>query len=331
MYNFCTLFDSNYLSRGIAMYESLKLHCGDFHLYVFAFDENAQTILNKLAFEHVTVISLKEFENERLLAVKPTRSRAEYCWTCTSSTILYVLNNFEVDNCTYVDADLFFYSSPKVLFDEMGDNSVLITEHRYTKKYDRTEIAGKYCVQFVTFKKNPIGLKVLNWWVESCLEWCFDRYEDGKFGDQKYLDDWTTRFTGVHVLKHLGGGLAPWNIQQYEIDTTIGDRIFFNEKNVSTKFEAVFYHFHYVRFYKNNLLDLGWFSLPKNTVKKLYVSYIKQLDSAAGKINEIDSSYSENLRPFSLLESASIKDRLKILIKLVTKKNLYKKYKFISH
>ena len=94
---------------------------------------------------------------------------------------------------------------------------------------------------------------------------------------------------------------------------------------------TVFYHFHYVRFYKNNLLDLGWFSLPKNTVKKLYVSYIKQLDSAAGKINEIDSSYSENLRPFSLLESASIKDRLKILIKLVTKKNLYKKYKFISH
>ncbi|MFN3270416.1 MAG: hypothetical protein ACK42G_07510, partial [Candidatus Kapaibacteriota bacterium] len=34
--------------------------------------------------------------------------------------------------------------------------------------------------------------------------------------DQLYLDDWTERFKGVHVMKHLGGGLAAWNVQQYE-------------------------------------------------------------------------------------------------------------------
>ena len=59
-----------------------------------------------------TIISLKEFEDEELLRIKPSRSIAEYCWTCTSSTILYVLEKYKVESCTYLDADLFFYSSP---------------------------------------------------------------------------------------------------------------------------------------------------------------------------------------------------------------------------
>ena len=218
MYNFCTLFDSNYLSRGIAMYESLKRHCTNFHLYIITFDDKAYSILNKLALENITVVSLKEFENEKLLAVKPTRSRAEYCWTCTPSTILYIFDTYKVENCTYIDADLYFYSSPQVLFDEMDNKSVLITQHRFTPKYDRSKIAGKYCVQFMTFKNNTDGLKVLNWWVDACIEWCYDKYEDGKFGDQKYLDDWTIRFKGiVHDLKHLGGGMAPWNIDRKSV------------------------------------------------------------------------------------------------------------------
>ena len=216
MYNFCTLFDSNYLSRGIACYRSLEKHYGDFHLYIFAFDEKSYSILKKLEFKKATIISLKEFEDEELLTVKPTRSIAEYCWTSTSSTILYVLKNFNVDNCTYIDSDIFFYSSPKEIFDEMGDKSILLTEHRYSPRYNKELKAGKYCVQFVTFKNDERGLKALNWWRDRCIEWCYNRFEDGKFGDQLYLDDWTERFEGVHVMQNLGGGLAAWNIQQYK-------------------------------------------------------------------------------------------------------------------
>jgi len=276
MYNFCTLFDSNYFSRGIAMYESLERHCASFHLYVFAFDENCLKSLRTLRYPHLTVISLNEFEDDELLRVKPSRTIAEYCWTCTSSTILYVLSRFDVDQCTYLDADLYFFDSPATLLEEMGSNSILITEHRYTPKYNKAKRSGTYCVQFISFKKDNRGLAALNWWRARCLEWCYARLEDGKFGDQLYLEDWTTRFEGVHVLQHLGGGLAAWNIQQYEI--TSSDKYLYGREYISGKeFPVIFYHFHYVRLFQNGLVELGRRDLNTKILKHLYRPYLSTL------------------------------------------------------
>jgi hypothetical protein len=274
-YNYCTLFDSLYLSRALAMYDSLKSNTSNFHLYIFPFDDRSEQILKELSLENVTIISLNEFEDERLLGIKNSRTKGEYCWTCTPATIHYCISKFNLDHCTYIDADLFFFSNPNILVDEMKDKSVLITEHRYSKEYNRSLKAGIYCVQFITFKNTTDGLTVLNWWLDRCLEWCYSRYEDGKFGDQKYLDDWTTRFTGVHVLKHLGGGVAPWNIQQYTF--SIKDdkiQVHFGEQRT----ELIFYHFHYVKFYSDKRVDLGNFKLTEEVKTMIYRKYFLKLE-----------------------------------------------------
>jgi hypothetical protein len=155
-------------------------------------------------------VSLASFESSELLRVKPGRTKGEYCWTCTSHAIRYVLDTFSLPEVTYLDADLFFYAPPSILLDELDRSgaSVLITPHRYTRRYDISRRSGIYCVQFTTFRADERGLRALDWWCERCLEWCHARVENGKFGDQKYLDDWPTRFPGVHVLEHLGG-VAP--------------------------------------------------------------------------------------------------------------------------
>ena len=293
MHNFCTLFDSNYLTRGIACYRSLEKHCIDFHLYIFAFDAKSFSVLKNFNFKNATIISLNEFEDEELLKVKPTRSIAEYCWTSTSSTILYVLENFKVDNCTYIDADIFFYSSPKVLFDEMGDKSILITEHRYSPQYNKELKSGKYCVQFVTFKNDDRALKALKWWRDRCIEWCYNRFEDGKFGDQLYLDDWTERFEGVHVMQNLGGGLAAWNIQQYSFKYVDRDLIG-TEINSGKQFNALFYHFHYLRFFNNDQIELGRRTLNKNVLDTFYKPYIEYLEGIKSEIAKLDSSFNPN-------------------------------------
>lgn len=277
MHNFCTLFDSKYLTRGLALHESLERSGVDFHLYAFAFDEESDRILRAIRRPHLTVVSLAEFEDEKLRRVKKTRSPMEYCWTCTPSIILHVLERFGADRCTYLDADLWFYANPSVLLAEMGDNSVLITEHRYTPRYDKSRKSGKYCVQFISFRKDDHGLEALRWWRDRCNEWCYARLEDGKFGDQMYLNDWTTRFRGVHVLQHRGGGVAPWNVQQYSLKPS-GSGFLLTENASGRESELIFYHFHYVRFFTNGLVDLGRRALSKQVLEYLYKPYLRKLE-----------------------------------------------------
>ena len=67
--------------------------------------------------------------------------------------------------------------------------------------------------------------------------------EDGKFGDQRYLDDWLDRFNSVVELQNLGGGVAPWNVQQYDITSKRGP-VVCKEKQSGDEFSLIFYHFH---------------------------------------------------------------------------------------
>ncbi|MBE9597928.1 glycosyl transferase [Pedobacter sp. MC2016-24] len=289
MLQFCTLFNSNYLSRGLAMYNSLEEQCADFHLYIFAFDTNCFDVLSKLNLANATVISLSQFENKDLLAVKGDRTAAEYCWTCSSSTIKYCLETYHLDHCTYVDADLLFFSDPIVLYKEMGEKSVLITEHRYTPCYDQSATSGIYCVQFMTFKNTKEGMEVLNWWVDACLEWCFNRMEDNKFGDQKYLDDWTTRFNCVHVLANLGGGVAPWNVQQHDFKTK-SKNVKGLELATGKNFDLVFYHYHGFKYSLNNSYKLSpeVYHLTSKTIKSIYRPYVKALSVAEFMVKALD-------------------------------------------
>lgn len=278
MLNFCTLFNSNYASRGLLMYESLHRVCPDAHLYVFAFDDELYDFLVYSKFPNVTPISLNEFEDERMLKVKKTRTERAYCWTCESLTIQYCLNHYDIDNCTYIDADMYFYSNPKVLIDEMGTNDVLLTEHRYTES-ENIPYGGRFCVQFMTFRNTDNGRKVLDWWCDRCIEWCGEEHENGQFGDQMYLEDWPIRFEKIHILKHLGGGVAPWNMQQYSFYKQEG-KLKGKVLNDTNTFDVVFFHFHAIKFlYKKPIVEFFFegYTISNTVLKYLYKPYVKAL------------------------------------------------------
>ena len=341
--NFCTLFDSNYLTRGLALYESLKQNSPSFHLYIFAFDNNCFKILKNMALENATIISLSDFEDEKLLSIKNTRTRVEYLWTCTPSIVLYTIKNFNIDICTYLDADLYFYDDPYCLIKELGSNSVLITQHNYYKLYDESEYSGIYCVQFLAFKSDENSLEVLNFWRDSCISWCHNSVDNGKYGDQKYLDLWPINFKGIKVSSNHGAGVAPWNLLRYEF--TISDnKIFIKLKNDNLNTPLVFFHFHGLTFYKNETLKLTHhkYVIPEIVLHKIYVPYIEHLELLKEKIEKLDNSFDPNgsLEPFLkkdfglkyLVKSyfSDIKWDLKKLLRSIFFVNIIEKIKFFK-
>ena len=226
-YNFCTLFDKNYLYRGLTLYNSLLKTCPDFHLWILCMDTETHIVLTKLNLKKATLITLKEFEDTELLKIKPTRTNVEYCWTCTPSLPLYILkNNPKLETIAYLDADLFFYSNLMPIYEEFANNSILIIKHRYASKHlSMQKTSGIYNVSMVIWKNDKTGLSCLKEWRKQCLNWCFAKYDDDKFGDQLYLNNWPQKFKKVHILQHKGSNLAPWNIARYTIKQ-VQDKIY---------------------------------------------------------------------------------------------------------
>ncbi len=296
-YNFCTLFDSYYFTRGIALYRSLKLHCKNFHLYIFAFDDKTFLLLKELNLNHVTVISLLDFENEDLIRVKAKRTVAEYCWTCTASTIWYSINNFKLDHCAYLDADILFFSSPTPIFEEIGSRSIGITPHNFSPKFKSSEIYGKYCVQFTYFKNDIEGLKALNWWKNSCIEWCYAKMEEHKYGDQKYLDYFEEKFNNVCVISHVGAGVAPWNISKYFIELKDNAIVIGLRKEQKIKYPLIFYHFQGLKFddkRSNIIVTPSDLKIPEFGLKYIYQPYIYKLIQIKKQIEGDSFTYKKN-------------------------------------
>lgn len=279
MLNFCTFFDSNYLIKGLALYRSLVRHAASFSLWVLCFDDLAYKTLKILSLPGIVPISLKDFEegDEELIHAKKNRSRIEYYFTCTPSLPLHIFKNCpEVDVITYVDADLFFFSDPSPIYEELGDNSILIVGHRFPAHHRQLERFGIYNVGLLSFRRDNNGLQCLNWWRKSCIEWCYDRIENGRFADQKYLDDWPTRFSRVVVLQHKGAGLAPWNVVGYTVGLKNGQVLIDSQS-------LVFFHFHGLKqigrlVYDPNLVRYG---VHTDLLLKRYIynPYIRELHS----------------------------------------------------
>jgi hypothetical protein len=290
---YCTLFDSNYLAKAVAMYRSMERHAQPFHLTAFTFDERAEQILARMQLDHLTVVPLRDLEahDAGLLAVKDDRSPVEYCWTATPTLPLYLFDTRpELAEVTYIDADLLFYSDPEPLFQEMGDASVLITPHRYAPEYADHIASGVYNVQFLTFRRTEDGLRALNWWRERCLEWCYYRLEDGKLGDQKYLDDWPTRFTGIHELAHVGGGLAPWNSLQYRVEARGPDVLI-------DGVPLVFFHFHRVRLRRSgrHAYHPPGYHITRPVQRLVYRPYLASLDEARAELERAEPGFDAGL------------------------------------
>lgn len=246
----------------------MERHAGDYMLWILCVDDEVYHILVTLNLINVRLLQLSTLETDELKRIKAIRTKGEYCWTLTPFAPRFVFESDDsVARVTYIDADMWFRKNPAPIFKEFeaSCSQVLITDHAYAPEYDHSATSGQYCVQFITFTRTG-GEVIRKWWEERCVEWCYARVEDGKFGDQKYLDDWPERFAEqVHVLKNKELLLAPWNATRFPYGN------------------ACLWHFHNLRLItnkKSTRVLFGIFPLPKLTQVYIYQPYLQDIRKA---------------------------------------------------
>jgi hypothetical protein len=234
---------------------------------------------------NINLISVADLEKSdlELLRAKQSRTLIEYYFTCTPSILVFILNNHpEMDIITYLDADLLFFADPEPIYAEIDDHSIAIIDHRFPAYLRHWEQYGKYNVGWLSFRRDDNALTCLSWWRSQCLEWCYDRVAQGRFAEQKYLDDWPDRFQGVVVLHHKGADLAPWNLPNYRIRGH-GNRLWVDEQPL------IFFHFHGFKQLRSWLYDPNvarYGVKPSKVVRsKIFAPYIQMLDAVRKEVS----------------------------------------------
>ena len=234
---YCTYFDHNYLSRATLMIELLRRY-DQSPIYVLALSDLCETVLRELALPNVEIVPLAQLEAAypELAPLKQSRKIVEYYFTLSPFLPHYLFANTDAERITYIDGDLYFFSSPRPVIDGFGEASVAITPHRFSFDYRNHLIYGRFNVAWITYRRNAEGLDCLNTYKAECAAWCYDRAEDGKFGDQKYLDAWPGRYPALKIIEHKGFNLAIWNVGNYMMRAKNGAVMIDDDP-------LIFYHF----------------------------------------------------------------------------------------
>lgn len=273
MRHFSTLFDMKYAPQGVALYDSLFQHSSeDFKLWILALDDETWQMLQQLHLTHANIIHGEAFEiSNHLTDIRKSRTHQEWCWTLASQLTERLIHDGLLE-CTYLDADTFFFSDPEPAFEEIGHRSIAITPHRLIPSKKHLEVNGIFNVGFVHFRNTYVGRRCLERWAAQCREKC--SASDG-CGDQLYLNEWPSLYgKECCVIENIGVNAGPWSLGNW--DVTTGPRL----QDVT----LICYHCHELDLEKGRLTN---YELRPEDVTLIYEPYLEALRRAQAKIESV--------------------------------------------
>ncbi len=183
-------------------------------MHVLALSQEAADFLESRGLPGLCVIRLETLiaTEPQLANVRLSRTVAEFAFTLTPFLICETLkacpNNEWV---IYVDADMLFFGPVAEVMKHHQAADVIMSPHNFSDHMKEQERYGTYNTGFTAFRKGADGEKCAKWWAAQCLAWCHDRLENGKFADQKYIEQFPKIVSKAEGLEHLGVNCAPWN------------------------------------------------------------------------------------------------------------------------
>lgn len=311
--NVATMFSKEYIVQGLTMLNSFLRNNLDTKVWILALDIETFTMVSQLQTKstHTILISEESKLYESFLYFQASRSFAESIFSIKPYWVQYILSKIrDEDIVFYIDADSYFFMElPNVgLFKEA---SLILSPHYFPSSRDSSMEVGRYNAGFVGFKKNNIGIKAVNLWCDLCTDWCFAYKCDGKFADQKYLDQISSIFLNSVAETSFGINLGLWS---FSSDTRVQTKKSSFQVGESM---LISFHFHSIRFSRFFIfMDLHRYqklAFSRDLYKKIYAPYVSDLKDVKKTLKNMgfESKMFENI---TIPRGMSFKNFMKTLL-----------------
>lgn len=283
---YCTIFDVKHLSRALTLYQSLIDHNKTALFAFICIDKESLDLLNKLNLDRALIFSDDDFLTPELELARNTRSRGEYCWTCKPLGLKFLAKTIlHIDWFVYLDADTMLFSDPDSILPPENFHYV-VTPHRFSRDFHCFKaLVGDFNAGYFAVRASDLGITVIDWWAEQCLNSCSVIPSDDTFADQKYLNRMPHIFPFGLSNPPISLNLGPWNVGDCVVER-IESNILVNESPL------VLYHYQGLRILDCRIIDLYASSrkLRKDVRYLIYRGYLTKLSQSIELLNQIDSS-----------------------------------------
>ncbi len=285
--HYVTVADSAFLPRLSVLHASMMRHCRPFTLHVLPWDVAVRWWA--LSAEGVLphTVAAKRWLTCELPG--PPRSLHERMWSARNDLVATLLEQGCMSVCQ-LDADIYFFSSPEALFAQVDlhQTPMGVMPHYFASAAEglpgithesHADPYGVHNSGSVIMRDPDLARR----WANMTRDWCYFRAEDGKFADQKALED-LTLVKGASILPPWAFP-GPWTSQAHIVllRETAGEIYFGGPDKIMP---LVAWHFSSLRLNADGKVTQyanPEYALDQDTIDIVYDPYVRELRKAMGR------------------------------------------------
>lgn len=283
---------ANYLPKAMVLARSVKRTNPDAHFIVCLLEREIHpSALTCDAFDDVVLAKDIGFEQFEKFIFK--HSIVEAATAVKGQLFVYVLDRYpEESKFVYLDPDIEVYDELVELKAALDEHAIVLTPHLCHPEdiidavMDNELSAlqhGVFNLGFLAISRSDEAERFAAWWASRLSMFCYDDIPRGIFTDQKWIDLAPCYFD-VHILKHPGYNVAPWNLSKRKLTYSDGYQV--NGQKLR------FFHYSGFDSGANEGMIRKYVPDLNNCVYGLRDNYVKQLEEAdQSKLGQAKWSY----------------------------------------
>jgi hypothetical protein len=273
---------SNYIPKAQVLAESLKRHNPDVTFIIGLTERSAPAVATECPGCDGVILS-SDMGIESFDAFIFKHSIVEASTAVKGHIFLELLRRYPHEQeFVYLDPDIQVFGPLDELKDALSCHDIVMTPHLCEPEDELFAIMdneicalkhGVFNLGFLAIRRTEESQRFIQWWSDRLLEFCYADIPGGLFTDQRWMD-LAPCFFDVHVFRHAGYNVAPWNLSKRKV--VFGP----DGQPMVNGLPLRFFHFSGFDSGANELMVLKYCPDRKDAVYKLRADYIRLQEEA---------------------------------------------------